>query len=251
MAIETSGKIGSVALAIDSQVIVEHSFKVELQYAGQLLPAMDNLCRQVNWRPDQIDQLYVSAGPGSFTGIRIAITVAKTLSYAKKIKVVPVPSMEALALNASLAQRRENLDIRNLAVVLEAGRGQIFSAVFENNGSGELSSRSGNEHSDFFTNYPETEQVLTTCEMLLSKTQKPLYLLGEGINYHQSELKEQDGTLIWLHKQYWLPRASFVHHCGHQRALGGHFVEADLLEPIYLRRPEAVEKWEKLHGEGT
>ena len=81
---------------------------------------------------------------------------------------------------------------------------------------------------------------------LLDKAPRPLFLIGEGINYHRDQLSADRVTV--LDDKYWQPRASFVHRCGYLRAGAGMFADVERLEPMYMRRPEAVEKWEQLHG---
>jgi tRNA threonylcarbamoyladenosine biosynthesis protein TsaB len=240
MAIETSGRLGSVALALGPQLLAEQAFTSELQHAAQLLPTMETLCRQQNWQPCDIEHLYISAGPGSFTGVRIAITVAKTIAYAQQTKIVAVPSIEPQVLNADLAIQNEKLPIKHLAVVLEAGLGQIFTAIFEK-------TPSRTPPGGFLPKFRVvTEQTRMNPDQLLAATSRPLYLLGQGLSYHASELSG-DG-IIWLDQKYWQPRAANIHRCGWLRAHAGLFADPDQLVPIYLRRPEAVEKWEKLHG---
>lgn len=250
MAIETSGRIGSVAVALGSQLIAEQNFTAQLKHAAQLLPTMERLCQLQGWRPAEIEHLYVSAGPGSFTGIRIAVTAAKVLAFAQNTKITSVPSLEALALNAEKAWQSEKLDIRQVAVVLEAGRGQIFAAVFDRETT-DAKAGAKDDSAGFVPGFRiNLAQTMMRPTELLERTERPLYLIGEGLKYHQQELSpnEKDSQIVWLDEKYWQPRAANVHRCGLLRAQKGLFVTADQLKPIYIRRPEAVEKWEKLHG---
>jgi len=234
------GGVGSVALALGSELLIERNFTGDLRHAGELLVTMDELTRQQGWAPGDIEHLYVSAGPGSFTGIRIAITAAKTLAFAQPTRIIAVPSIEAQVLNADLATREQNIDIKTVGVVLEAGRGQIYAAVFEkivddNSAEGILPG--------FRT---VIKQAMMSPADLLTRSRRPLYLLGEGLKYHREELTADE--VIWLDEKYSSPKAAFVHRCGYLRARAGLFADVDRLVPIYIRRPEAVEKWEKLHG---
>ena len=241
MAIETSGRLGSVALAEGENILTERNFTAELRHASELLVTMDQLTKQQGWKPSDIQHLYVSAGPGSFTGLRIAITAAKTLAFAQATQIIAVPSIEAQVLNADLAAQQDNIDIKKVAVVLEAGRGQIFTAVFEKN---DLNSST----QDFLPGYRTLiQQAMMPPADLLSQSPRPLILLGEGLKYHRDELTTENVT--WLDKKYSQPRAAFVHRCGYLRAQASLFADADELVPIYIRRPEAEEKWEKLHPE--
>src|SRR5450432_1202194 len=97
LAIETSGKIGSIAAVIDGRVAHEEEFPHGLQHAAQIISIIDRLCRGQNWSPGDVEELYVSAGPGSFTGLRIAITVAKTLAFATGVKIIAVPTVQVLS----------------------------------------------------------------------------------------------------------------------------------------------------------
>ena len=246
MAIETSGRIGSVAVALGSQLTAEQGFSARLKHAAQLLPTMERLCQLQGWQPWEIDHLYISAGPGSFTGIRIAVTAAKALAFAQNTKIIPVPSLEALALNAEKAWQNEKPDIRQVAVVLEAGRGQIFAAVFDSETADSKADSAG-----FVPGFRiKLAQTMMMPTELLERTERPLYLIGEGLKYDHQEFSpgEKENQIIRLDEKYWQPRAANVHRCGWLRAQQGLFVTADRLEPIYLRRPEAVEKWEELHG---
>src|SRR3954470_21775231 len=100
IAVETSGRIGSIATVLDGVVLAEEQFAHGLQHAAQILPIIDRLCRAQRWTPRDVEQLYISAGPGSFTGLRIAVTVAKTMALATGVKIVAVPSVSVLAANA-------------------------------------------------------------------------------------------------------------------------------------------------------
>ena len=241
MPIETSGRTGSVAVARGPDLLAEHRFKDQLNHAAELLPTMDRLCHLRNWRPCDIEHLYISAGPGSFTGIRIAVTAAKTLAFAQETKIVAVPSTDALVLNADAADAVNRQEPQNIAVVLEAGRGQIFAAVFERSAdpSGQPTNRSGLAGVRRFGTLIDAARMNPT--ELLERTARPLYLMGEGLRYHPDELSG-DG-LIWLDEGLWSGRAANVHRCGWLRAQAGQFADAETLTPIYLRRPEAIDRW--------
>ena len=249
VAIETSGHIGSVAVACGDKFLAEREFSAPLRHTTELMPKLDELCKDMSWLPGDIDHMYVSGGPGSFTGIRIAITFAKTVAFAQKTSVVVVPSIDAQALNADAAIEDTAEDIRYVAVVLEAGRGQVFTAVFE-----KIQDKSGDSSDSGYVPSYRTlidRQLMTPAE-LLEKAPRPLHILGEGINYHREKLVA-DGVIL-LDKKYAQPHAGHVYRCGWLRAKAGLFLGTDGqptvegVTPIYMRRPEAVEKWEERQG---
>src|SRR5688572_17306148 len=124
VAIETSGRVGSVAVVRDGAVVADDQFPHGLQHAAQIVPIIDRLTRAQGWLPRDVDELYVSVGPGSFTGLRISVTLAKTMALATGVKLVAVPTVRVLAENAPA-------DARHVVIVLDAKRDQIFTARFD------------------------------------------------------------------------------------------------------------------------
>src|SRR5438552_12634357 len=124
LAIETSGRVGSIALVDRASIGPEEQFAHGLQNAAQLLPIIDRQCRARNWTATDLEELYVSVGPGSFTGLRIGVTMCKTIAFATGAKIVAVPTLRVLVENAPP-------EAREVVIVLDAKRDQIFTARFQ------------------------------------------------------------------------------------------------------------------------
>jgi tRNA threonylcarbamoyladenosine biosynthesis protein TsaB len=222
LALETSGRVGSVAAVSDGAVVAEEQFAHGLQHAAQIVPIIDRLCRGQSWTPNDLDELYVSVGPGSFTGLRIAVTLAKTLAMATGVKLVAVPSVRVLTENAPA-------DARHVVIVLDAKREQIFTARFE---------RVGDE-------WVEREPAkLDSLTAMLERAPRPVHLLGEGLPYHEKFIPRDDPTVIVAPPELSRARASVVAKLGYAMARRGGFADPQRLTPIYIRRPEAEEKYE-------
>jgi tRNA threonylcarbamoyladenosine biosynthesis protein TsaB len=240
LAIETSGRIGSIALVDEGMVRAEETFPHGLQHAAHIIPIIDRLCRAQGWSPRDVRELYVSAGPGSFTGLRIGITLSKTLAFATGAKIVAVPTHRVLAENAPP-------EARNLVIVLDAKRDQIFTARFERETSSDQ--------------WHEAEPAhLDTLTAMLSRAARPVHLLGEGIPYHEKFIPREDAarlpsalrlrleesspksSVLVTDPQSWRARAAAVAKLGTELARRGEFVDPYRLTPIYIRRPEAEEK---------
>jgi tRNA threonylcarbamoyladenosine biosynthesis protein TsaB len=222
LAVETSGRIGSVALIDENGAIEEREFPHGLQHAAGLIPLIDQLCSQRGWTPSQLEEVYVSAGPGSFTGLRIGITLAKTLAFATGVKLVAVPTMHVLVANAPP-------EAQHAIIVLDAKRDQIFTARFA--------------RSD--TTWHEQEPAhLDTLSAMLTRSPRPIHLIGEGILYHQQHIPSGADDIIITKPEAWRARASILAGIGVQMAAAGNFVDPYQLEPIYIRPPEAQEKLE-------
>lgn len=226
IAIETSGRIGSIAAALEGRVLAEEQFPHGLQHAAQIIPIMDRMCQAQGWSPGDVQELYVSVGPGSFTGLRIAITLAKTMSLARGVKLVAVPSVRVLVENAPA-------EARHVIIVLDAKRGQIFTARFERENG-----------------WAEREPAhLEDLESMLNRAPRPVHLLGEGIPYHSAVIPSDTGIVV-TEECSWRARASVVAAIGYQMARSGEFADPMTLSPIYIRIPEAEEKWQKLGKSG-
>jgi tRNA threonylcarbamoyladenosine biosynthesis protein TsaB len=238
LAIETSSRTGSIAAVEDGRVVAEAQFEHGLQHAAQILPIIDRLCRGQGWTPADVHELYVSAGPGSFTGLRIGITLAKTFSLATGARLVAVPTVRVLAENAPP-------EARHVVLVLDAKRGQIFSARFERargeqHASGEQRAR--DEAKDWLEREPAHLDTLAT---MLARAPRPVHLLGEGIPHHEKFVPRGDANVIVTPSESWRPQARVVAAIGARMARAGHFADPDRLAPTYLRKPEAEEKWEQ------
>lgn len=101
IAFDTSNQPLSVALFEDDQLIDQRETNVQRNHSTQLLPFIDELVRQANWTPQDLDNVIVSQGPGSYTGLRIAVTTAKTLAFTLGLTLTGVSSLALLASNVT------------------------------------------------------------------------------------------------------------------------------------------------------
>ena len=99
IAFDTSNQPLSVALIEADNVIAQIETNISRNQSEQLLPAIDQLVTDAGWKPKDLDRVIVSAGPGSYTGLRIGVTTAKTLAYTLGISLAGVSSLGLLAAN--------------------------------------------------------------------------------------------------------------------------------------------------------
>jgi tRNA A37 threonylcarbamoyladenosine modification protein TsaB len=118
------------------------------------------------------------------------------------------------------------LEATNLIVVLDAKRGQIFTARFERDGA--------------ILRVVE-EAHLDTLAAMLARSPRPVWLLGEGIDYHRGEIPEMPDVFI-VHKSLWRARAAAAGKLGREMARSGEFADPMTLSPRYIRVPEAEAK---------
>lgn len=97
VAIDTSTKQLSVALSDGKQIVAEASYVTSLNHATKLMPLLERLMTEAKWTPSQLTRVVVADGPGSYTGLRIGATTAKTLAYTLGIELVAVSTLELMA----------------------------------------------------------------------------------------------------------------------------------------------------------
>ncbi len=128
IAIETSGRSGSVAAlhgeAGDVSRVDEIVLPTSERTARLLAPALRDLLNKVGWHAQSIELVAVTSGPGSFTGLRIGVTTAKTLAYAVGAEIIGVDTLDVLAAQAASATSR-------LWPIIDAQRQELFTAEFE------------------------------------------------------------------------------------------------------------------------
>jgi tRNA threonylcarbamoyladenosine biosynthesis protein TsaB len=124
LAIETSGEHGSVALVAD-ETLLEWTLEGHARHSEHLLPTIRQLLAEAGLSLQQLDALAFGAGPGAFTGLRLACGVAQGLALGAGLPVVAVGSLQALALEAPMGP---------VLVAADARMGEIYSAAYLNDG---------------------------------------------------------------------------------------------------------------------
>jgi len=259
LAVETSSRVGSVALAAGPELLEELQFSAPMQHSAEVFPAIDRLLKRYDRSPSELEQVHVSIGPGSFTGLRIAVAMAKAMHLAHAVRIVAVDSLDVVAANLSDASRRRFQDrsdrqetsiLDRIAALFDAKRGQFYAAAYE--WASPQSSESGgsrNEEPGYRIPAPNNgfwRKILPDCLITVPELIErfagagQIGLLGDGLLYHRDEF-QADGILV-LPEPYWSPHAANVHLLGFQKALAGRFADPLTLTPFYLRGPQVTLK---------
>jgi tRNA threonylcarbamoyladenosine biosynthesis protein TsaB len=214
IAMETSCRAGGLLLAVDGRPQRVVHFDAAGRHTTGLLTHLAAMVRDGGLRPADIDEVYVSVGPGSFTGVRVGVTVARTLAQTVGgLKCVAVPTPAAVAENARA------LPWRHLAVVLDAREGCIHATLFARQADRiEPAGPPGR---------------LWEPGVFLAAAPRPLLLIGEGLAYHR--LAGPDVTIA--PQELHLPTAEGVFAVGGRLAAAGEFTEYHRLLPVYVRPP--------------
>ena len=225
LAIETSGRSGSITLGRADELIDSAELPHKRRHNVELLPTIDSLCKTHGVTPDRIGQVYVSLGPGSFTGLRVGITTAKMLALASGVEVFGIPTLDVLAQNAPA-------DAGHVAVCLNLKHDTVHCAAYR---------REGDAWS------PEIESKLRTMAELLDESPSPLWIIGDPLPAIPVGLA--DGVTV-LDPAHAVGQSRAVWHLGRAAAKSRPADDPMTLAPLYIREPEAVELWNRRHGAG-
>lgn len=207
VAIDTSTKQLSVALSDGTQIIAEASYVTSLNHATKLMPLLERLMQEVNWSPKELTRIVVADGPGSYTGLRIGATTAKTLAYTLGIELVAVSTLELMAASTGRTGR--------VVAIQDARRGTGFVGMYEDG------KRVGDEQhttvADFVAALP-ADTLMTGDTEKFVEALEPFEIVAPAFR---------------------TPRAGVLALLGATRVP----VDAHAFEPRYLRLAEAEAKW--------
>ncbi len=125
LAIDTTNRSGGIALARDGEVLEVVSIEAPDGFGSVIYPAIDALLGRAGLTLQDIDGYAAAAGPGSFTGIRVGLSVVKSLAEVHGKKVASVSNLRALAFAGAGKYR---------AAVMDARRGEVYAGVYDDRG---------------------------------------------------------------------------------------------------------------------
>ncbi len=120
LSIETSDELCSTAIMLSEDSFAEINFHKKFVHSEKLMPMISDLLKNADLKLDDVGSIAVSMGPGSFTGLRIGLTIAKGLVAGRELPIIPVPTFDALALQlSSVLPSQTNFIIANNANINE------------------------------------------------------------------------------------------------------------------------------------
>lgn len=125
LAIDTSTMISTVTIGSDDEIIGDFNVNQQKTHSESLVPMVESLLKLLGMEISDIDTFVISAGPGSFTGLRIGMTIAKTLAQVNDKKLIPVSTLLAMANNSSSEAYK--------CPMIDARGNRVYAAVFDEN----------------------------------------------------------------------------------------------------------------------
>jgi len=218
LAIDTSTRFASIALVAQQHVVAELNWDVGQRHSTELLERLEWLLGVAGVEVAALEGVAVATGPGSFNGVRVAVTTAKTLAFAYGLPLYGLPTLDVIAWGCAAAQGP-------VWALLEAGRGQIYAAQYE----APAGDAAGWAPVDGY-------HVLTPAE--LGEAAGPSVLLcGEWRDATRLALHEALGERARFAPVLGDRRASWLAQLALARAARGTPADTADLEPLYLRRP--------------
>jgi tRNA threonylcarbamoyladenosine biosynthesis protein TsaB len=221
LAIDTSNYQLGIALSSDNEIIGEYITNIKKNHSLRAMPAVEMLMKECGVSPGELDKIVVANGPGSYTGVRIGVTLAKTLAWSLGI---PVAGVSSLAVLASSGRYYNGL----IAPLFDARRGQLYTGLYKFN-NGKLQCMKED------TNLPAAEWA----EYLTEFDEKVLFV-GHDIKIHREVLSEKlGGQAEFADMASHNPRPSELIRLG----MECDDVPVHELVPNYIRLAEAEAKW--------
>lgn len=218
LALDSSAAPASAALLEDGKILSEFYINTKQTHSQTLMPMVESVLKLTNKTLDDVTCMAVSAGPGSFTGVRIGVSCVKGLSMTRNIPCAGVSTLRAVAENA-----RQLTGI--VCAVMDARCGQVYNALFRAEG-GTLTRLCDDRA------LPIAE-LLEECKTFTEK----IYLVGDGAELCYKTFAAIRAEL--LQPQLRFQRASGVAMAAQEMVENGQTVTPDALMPIYLRLPQA------------
>ncbi len=222
LGIDTATHIASIGLAADGNVLAEESSSAGANHTETLLPLIAGVLDRMECSLSQVQGFGVSIGPGSFTGLRIALGAVKGFAYALGQRVAAVPTLEALARTVSDWEGY-------VCPVLDARKGEIYTALFQRSSDGQL-------------DRVQPDQV-TRPEEFFPSIHSPCLFLGDGVERYSALLQQHCGPnsrLLSFAEHH--PRGGMIARMAWERFNRGESDDIGELTPSYVRQPDAEMK---------
>ncbi|MFC4620582.1 tRNA (adenosine(37)-N6)-threonylcarbamoyltransferase complex dimerization subunit type 1 TsaB [Camelliibacillus cellulosilyticus] len=170
LAIDSSSLVMGVAIANEKGVLGEMMTNLKKNHAVRLMPAIEQLLSEVDTPPQSLNRIVVAEGPGSYTGVRIGVTIAKTMAWSLGIDLVGISTLEVLAQNGRFFNGK-------IVPLFDARRDRVYTGLYRSENGRVL-----NEKSDRIMPLKEWVQALT-------ETGGSYLFLGNDLDKHWENIQ--------------------------------------------------------------
>lgn len=224
LGIDTANTPLSIVIVENGKVITEENTTTSVNHSLRAMPAIEEAFKRAKMMPADIDQIVVAEGPGSYTGVRIGVTIAKTLAWTLNKPLVGVSSLQSLAVNGLFF---EGL----ICPIIDARRKHVYAGIY---------------HSESLKLVQKVDDQHISIKELIQKIDafdEPILFIGQDVALYRDEIKEAlKEKAIIAPFQYNLPKASSLVYLAEQM---NHREDVHHFVPEYRRIAEAEANWLK------
>ncbi|MBF0158837.1 MAG: tRNA (adenosine(37)-N6)-threonylcarbamoyltransferase complex dimerization subunit type 1 TsaB [Magnetococcales bacterium] len=240
LSLDSSTYLGGISLLEQGQTVGHLALNHPQGHASAMPLALEQLVNQVDWSYADIDLIVVTIGPGSFTGLRVALGLAKGIALVHGTAVVAVPTLTAIASAPLLTQHCAHIATPYRLVVNDARRGELFAALYQSQSHGV---------DDFqiktcwqpwrYTVDQLSQTIMDGCQNM--PEMRTMVVVGDGLSQAATMLGQVlDPASLMLPDVHAVDAIALAHY-GHRWYQQHGAADVATLEPLYLRRTTAEE----------
>ena len=227
LGIDASGVAGSVAYIKEGKFVGEYYICDKLTHSQTIMPMLEHMKKILDIDLDTVDAVAVTSGPGSFTGLRIGVTAAKTLALALDVPIIGVPTLDVIAHNITYSDSL-------ICPIMDARRNQVYTALYKWE-AGKLQRLIPHDALD----------MNEYLEIIKEKNEKVIFL-GDGIDCYRDKIKEILGENASFAPEFLkLQKASVLLEISREKYEKGEAINAAEFVPLYLRKSQAEREKEE------
>lgn len=225
LAIDTSQDTAAIAIGRDHELLAEHHFHHKMNLLRRINPEIEQLLSDSGQELGELDGIVVSLGPGSFTGLRIGVTVAKSLAYTLGKPIIGIGTLDAIA--RGVAPSGTEL----VCPMIHARADEVYWSLFDSSGTMRLA-----------------EYEIGTVSHVLEAIQSrgvSVCFCGTGALKSAEAIRHKFGTSA-VTAESWsaFARGAALLDLGHRRLSEGRIDDPFTLVPLYVRKPTPVVRLE-------
>lgn len=233
VAIDSSQAICALALGEDGQVLAESHFYHKMDLLRRMLPGIEQMLADAGRSPHDLDGVIVSLGPGSFTGLRIGITIAKSLAYVLSKPIVGVGTLDAIAHGVVPC----GTDL--VCPMIHSRADEVYWSLFDSSGA-RLTDYGISTIDEVIDTLLDSQNKQTSVE-----GSRTVFFCGTGAERHKNTIESRLGRMAVIGEEWTgFARGSALLEIGNERISAGDVDDAFTLVPMYVRKPTPVVRLE-------
>lgn len=219
LGIDTSTKVGSVALLNERCPLAEATLNIDVTHSERLLCSMDFILKNCAKDINDVDLISYVGGPGSFTGLRIGLSTAKGIGYSLNIPIIGVSSLKSLAMNVPNPGWE-------VCPMIDARKSEVYAAVYAPTKTGKLKAT--------------LKEGAYSPDELIRKIRKKTIFMGSGVRLYKNKIRTRlKSKALFAEEALDLTRGTNVALLGLEAYKRGKREDLDKAVPVYLRKSQA------------